>query len=110
MTKQIDPQAAVEEMWRIAPLLAKAKSERVYLEEYRKSLKSILMGKSMEKTESGREREAYSHPDYVAHLVALRDSVEEEEKLRWRMIASQASIEIWRSQESSNRMIDRGAR
>ena len=110
MTKTLDPQAAIEEMWKIAPQLAKAKAERVLNEEFRKSLKAILMGRSTEKTLAAQERDAYSHQEYLDHLQKLSASVEEEEKLRWRMIATQSAIEVWRSMESSNRMIDRAAR
>lgn len=107
--KPIDPQAAIQEIWDNSSKLAKARSERVYLEEFRKSLKAILMTRSAEKSAAGQERDAYAHPDYLAHLEALKIAVEAEEKLRWRMVASQAAIEVWRSQESSNRMIDRAA-
>jgi hypothetical protein len=35
--------------------------------------------------------------------------VEVEEQLRWTLIAAQARVEIWRSQEASNRLQDRAA-
>ena len=107
MIKPIDPQAAIQVIWDTAPKLAKAKATRVYLEEYRKSLKAILMKTSSQSSAVLQEREAYSDDSYITHLNGLRVAVEEEEKLRWRMIASQAAIEVWRSQESSNRMLDR---
>jgi len=107
MAKPIDPQAAIQVLWDTAPKLAKAKATRVYLEEYRKSLKAILMKSSNQTSAALQEREAYADDTYIAHLAGLRVAVEEEETLRWRMIASQAAIEVWRSQEASNRSIDR---
>ena len=104
--KPIDPQAAVEELWRCAPAHAKAKSERVYLEEFRKSKKALLMkqaGVDGVKTSAAQEVEAYADPEYQALLEALRDAVEREELARWRMVSCQAAIEVWRSQEASNR-------
>ncbi len=89
-----------------APLYAKAKAERVYLEEFKKSLKGILM-KAAEKSHpsaASQEREAYADPQYQALLEGLREAVEEEEKLRWMIVAAQAKIEVWRSLESSRRM------
>ncbi len=41
--RPINPQAAVEELWKHAPAHAKAKAERVYLEEFRKTKKALLM-------------------------------------------------------------------
>ena len=41
--RSIDPQEAVDFIFRTAPAYAKAKAERIYLEEYRKTKKAILM-------------------------------------------------------------------
>lgn len=110
MSKPIDPTAAVEEMWRTAPRLAKAKAERIYLEEYRKSLKAILMKSCSEVSAVAQEREAYADPSYIDHLKALRTAVEAEETLRWKMVSLEAAVEVWRSQESSARATDRATR
>jgi hypothetical protein len=109
VSKPIDPQAAIETMWKIAPRLAKAKAERVYMDEYRKSLKAILMKASGKGSSAAQEVEAYSHPDYIKHLASLQAAVEAEEALRWQMVATEAAVEVWRSQEASNRAIDRAA-
>lgn len=106
----INPQKALEEIAKAAPLYAKAKGERVYLEQYRKTLKAMLMQTAMEaghKTVIAQEREAYADPSYHAHLLGLREAVETEERLRWRMVAAEAAVEVWRSMEASNRMMDR---
>lgn len=109
MTRAIDPQTSLEVMHRTGPLLAKAKATRIYLEEYRKSLKALLMKSSGATAAAIQERDAYADDTYVQHLHALRLAVEEEETLRWRMVVGQAAIETWRSQEASNRAMDRGA-
>ena len=106
----IDPQKHLRRMWEGAPQLAKAKAERVYMEEYRKTLKALLMKGSGAKSAVEQERDAYAHPDYIAHLQGLRAAVEAEETLRWRMVTDSASVEVWRSQEASNRTMDRGTR
>jgi hypothetical protein len=43
-------------------------------------------------------------------LLALKEAVKIEESLRWQQIAAQLRVEVWRSQEASNRNIDRAAR
>lgn len=89
-----------------APAYAKAKAERVYLEEFRKSKKAMLM-KTAEvngyTSAAMQERQAYADPEYLALLDALREATEAEEKLRWMIVAAQAKIECWRSLESSRR-------
>ena len=101
--EKIDPNKAVDYIIQNAGKFAKARAERVYIEEYRKSLKAMLMKQSGEKVIAAQEREAYAHDDYAALLAGLREAVEVEEKLRWDLIAAQARIEIWRSQEATNR-------
>lgn len=89
-----------------APAYAKAKSERIYLEEFRKSKKAMLMREAEiagHKTGAAQEREAYAHVDYIALLDGLRLAVEQEEVLRWRIVAAQAKIEAWRTIEANRR-------
>jgi len=83
---------------------AQAKGDRIYLEEYRKSLKAILMAKSDAKTAVDREAWAYAHEEYTAHLDGIRAAVEREESLRWALVAAQARIEVLRSSEASARI------
>lgn len=104
MTEQNrDPHLAVDYIIANAKKFAKAKAERIYLEEYRKSLKSILMKRSLEESLGAQEREAYAHDEYKQLLQGLREAVEIEEKLRWDLIAAQARVEIWRSEQANLR-------
>ena len=65
-----------------ASLFAKAKSERIYIEQYRKSKKAILIQEFEGKgTIQEKESYAYAHKDYILLLCALREAVEQEEKL-----------------------------
>lgn len=101
-----DPQAAVETMWQCAGAHARAKAARVYLEEFRKSKKALLMkaaGEAGHKSAASQEVEAYSHPEYLELLQGLRQAVETEELARWRMVTAQTGIEVWRSMEASAR-------
>lgn len=103
--KLIDPQAAVDYMIAKSGEYAQAKANRIYCEEYRKTLKSELMKEAMLKFDAvnAQEREAYAHPKYKEHLLALKQAVQNEEQLRWMLIAAEARIEVWRSQEASKR-------
>jgi hypothetical protein len=109
VNRPIDPQSAVDYLVKVAPEYAKAKAERIYLEEFRKSKKAILMQEHGEKSIGAQEREAYAHAEYIGLLAALRVAVEAEETLRWKMVAAQTRVDVWRSQESSARMVDRAA-
>lgn len=105
--KQIDPQEAVDYMLATAPRFAKAKAQRIQLEEFRKSKKAILMQESTAKTVSEREAYAYSHTDYLQLLEGLQAAVEAEETFRYKLKAAELQVEIWRSQNANNRTQDR---
>jgi hypothetical protein len=104
MEREIDPHKAVDFLIANGKKAGQAKANRWYMEEYRKSLKAILMKKSMETSVNAQEREAYSNQEFIDHLRAVEEAIELEEELRWQMIAAQARIEVWRSQEATNRV------
>ena len=52
---------------------------------------------------SAQERDAYADPEYAQLLDGLRAAVEEEERLRWMIVAAQAKIEVWRTIEANRR-------
>lgn len=106
----IDPVKCAEFLQANARKFAQAKANRIYIEESLRSVKSVQMKLHGELPVTAQEREAYSSEPYRAALDGLRAAVEEEESLRWMMIAAQAKIEIWRSMEASGRAMDRATR
>ena len=107
---KLDPQRSLEAMHATGPLLAQARADRVYAEEYRKSLKAILMKEHAALPAVAQEREAYADQRYLAHLEALKVAVEAEEAARWRMVTAQAAVEVWRTLSANDRGMDRGTR
>lgn len=104
-----DPDKAVDYIIKNGGKFAAAKAERVYLEEFRKSKKALLMAESPAEAANAREQYAYSHPEYLALLDGLKAAVQAEEKLRWDLIAAQARVDIWRTRQANNRAQDRAA-
>ncbi len=62
---------------------AKAKANRIYLENFLKSKRSILMSKSSAKSVAAAEVDAYADPEYIGLLEGLKEAVECEEKIKW---------------------------
>ena len=56
---------------------------------------------------NAREQYAYASPEYVELLNGLKAAVEIEETLKWELIAAQLRVDVWRSQEASNRNQER---
>jgi hypothetical protein len=107
---EIDPVRAVEYIMKHSAEFAKAKAERVYIENYLRSKKSLIMAKSSAKSVAAAEVDAYADLEYIGLLEGLKEAVEAEEKLKWMLTAAQLKVEIWRSQEATNRAIDSNAR
>jgi hypothetical protein len=103
----IDPNKAIEFIIKQSGIYAQAKANRVYIENYLRSAKSKMMMESTATSIAAKEMEAYATDDYIALLDGLKEAVETEEKLRWQLIAAQERVQIWRTQEATNRTIDR---
>jgi len=99
-----EPTRAIQFIVDTAPLYAKAKSDRMFLEEFKRSKHAQL--KSLAGTEvlGKQDTFAYAHPEYVEILEGIKQAVEKEEKYRWLMTAAQARIEVWRTEQYSARM------
>ena len=109
--KMENPDKVVEFLLKNASKYAKAKSERIYIEEFRKSKKALLMQIAQIKgveTMAAQERDAYANAEYQELLKGLRDAVEVEETLRWQLIAAQMKIDLYRTEQANNRFIDKG--
>lgn len=102
---------AVDYLYTHGRKYAQAKAHRVYLEEYRKSQKAMLMKAALSdgraKTAAAAEIEAYADSAYLEMLKGLEAAVEREEELRWGLVSAQARIDVWRSNEASNRVMDK---
>jgi hypothetical protein len=104
------PEHAAQAIRDKAPAYGEAKAQRVYLEEFRKSKKALLMKDALTlgvEAANAQEREAYAHPSYQQLIRGLAEAIEKEETLKWEIEAARLDIEIWRTREATNRMQDR---
>ncbi len=107
---QKDINDAVDYIYSHGQKYAKAKGELTYLEEFRKSKKSILMKHAMAngvKTVAAAEIEAYADEEYIELLRGIEAATEAAEGLRWGLVAAQARVDVWRSTVASNRTMAR---
>lgn len=98
---------ALEFMRDNAAALAKAKAERIYMEQWRKSKKALLYSQSPDGTIPERESWVYAHSEYLEVLDGLKAAVEEEERLKWLMTAAELKIDVYRTQQANARSVDR---
>jgi hypothetical protein len=89
---------------------AKADQELTASESWKSAIKAIAMEYSSQTSISGKEMEAYSSKEYQdwcnAHAKAKKTYTE----LKLKIELAKLSIEVWRSQEASNRTTDKTLR
>lgn len=99
-----EPTKAIQYIIDTAPLYAKAKADRIYLESFVKSRKAQLMSQAGTEVLGKQETYAYAHQDYIEILEGIKQAVETEEKYRWLMTAAQARISVWQTEQYNARM------
>jgi hypothetical protein len=102
------PHAAVNYILKNREAYAQAKAKRIYLEEFRKSKKALLMKDALARgieAANAQDREAYAHPEYIALLEGLAAAIEREETIKWGMEAARMHCDIWRTEQANERML-----
>lgn len=102
-----DPHDAIDYIYKQAPEYGKAKGRVAELEAYKSSLKAILMKQSYETSIGAQEREAYAHPDYQNLCKAIGEATEQAEVYKWRLESAKMRFEAWRTEQASNRQIEK---
>ena len=100
-----DIEKAVEYLKNNSQKAAKCKAERIYLEEYRKSLKALIMKEHLDKSVSAQEREALRDEQYIHHLKNLKMAIERDAKQEFLRKSAEAKIEAWRTKQANLRAI-----
>lgn len=93
----------IQRMGRAIAPYAKAKAERVYIEQFRKSKKALLMGECKETTAVAREQYAYAHPEYIALLESLKAATALEEKTKWSLEKFKIEFSHWQTLQANDR-------
>ena len=95
------------ELDRLGEIFADQKAERVYLHEFRKSKKAILMKAAAvsdpKMSAASQEREAYAHPEYLELLMGLREATAKEVKTAHQIKIIEMKFEAWRSKKATAR-------
>ena len=99
-----DAEAAFDWLQDHANAVAQARAERIYVEEFRKSRKAMLMKEHPNLSVAAQEREAYADPRYIEHLEAIKAAVFNDERLRFLREDKHARIDAWRSASANSRV------
>ena len=103
MITQEAAEKALDHLRDTAESCARARAERLYLDEYTKSLRSILMSEHLTETLGAQERHALSDERYIKHLEALKEAIFQDERGRFLREAASVKVDAWRTEQASLR-------
>ena len=105
--KDYDPNNAIDFIFQKAPEYAKAKGQLAELETYKHSCIAIKTKEASGNSVAAREVEAFASQDYQDLCHAIGVATEQVEALRWQLEAAKMRVDIWRTEQASNRNIER---
>jgi len=98
MITEDEVERAVDYLRDNARRAAQAQANRIYCDEFRKSLKAKIMAEHKDLALGAQEREAYSDSRYTQHLEGLKQAVEEDAYHKFMLAAAEAKISAWQTQ------------
>jgi len=103
MITQADAEKAVDWLRDNASRMAQQRAERLYMEQYVKTVKATIQTEQSGMSAAASEMIALASPRYLATLQAYREAIQADETNRFLIVAAEAKIDAWRSQESTRR-------
>ena len=103
MITQDQAEKAVDWLRENARSMAQARAERLYLEQWIKTVKATVQLESNAPSIAAAETVALASGRYLAALQAYKEAVSADEYNRFMVTAAEAKIDAWRSQESTRR-------
>jgi hypothetical protein len=86
---------------------AKADQELTYQESFKSALKALQMQNSSQTSISGKEMDSYSSEEYQAWCEQYSIAKRNYTSLKLQIETAKLRLEVWRSQEASNRTTDK---
>lgn len=96
----------ISELRDLAKIYAKAKGNRMQLEEFRKVRKNTLMKRAEldgYNAIGAQEREAYAHPEYERLIHGLAQATQAEAEALWKLRIEEMRFEAWRTNQANFR-------
>ncbi len=97
LTDEKAVEAAVEYLRSSVGEAAQARANRLYLEQFLKSKRAVLMVSAPAGSVAAQEVHALAHPDYLAALDGYKVAVEHDETFRFKREAASARIEAYKT-------------
>jgi hypothetical protein len=105
--KEFNPHNAYDTIENLKEKLSKAEGLAAGLEAKKKAIIAIMMKKSGEQSLGAQEREAYASKEYAIYCDDIDKAVADKVLLKLEIAQAQMEFEAWRSEQATNRNIER---
>ena len=86
---------------------AAAEANLAWLESYKHALKALKMKESPSPSIAGKEMDALSSDDYVEYCHNLEEAKRKHTSLKLTIETCKLKIEVWRTEQATNRQIEK---
>ena len=108
--KEFDPHNAYDMIENVKRKYAEAEGLAAGLEAKKRAIIAIMMKKSNEQSLGAQEREAYASAEYAEYCNQIEEATTNKTLLKLEIAQAQMEFEAWRSEQATNRNIERMTR
>jgi hypothetical protein len=108
--KEFDPHNAYDMIENVKRKYAEAEGLAAGLEAKKRAIIAIMMKKSNEQSLGAQEREAYASAEYAEYCNQIGEATANKTLLKLEIAQAQMEFEAWRSEQATNRNIERMTR
>lgn len=105
--KEFNPHNAYDTIERLKEKLSMAEGLAAGLEAKKRAIIAVMMKKSGEQSLGAQEREAYASNEYALYCDDIDKAVANKVLLKLEVAQAQMEFEAWRSEQATNRNLER---
>jgi len=108
--REFDPHNAYDMIENVKRKYAEAEGLAAGLEAKKRAIIAIMMKKSNEQSLGAQEREAYASAEYAEYCNQIGEATANKTLLKLEIAQAQMEFEAWRSEQATNRNIEKMTR
>jgi hypothetical protein len=103
----IDPNKEIQDIVDMIDDYAYADARLAWLESYKSALKALRMKDSPSPSIAGKEMDALASEDYVQYCYDLEEAKRKYTSLKLTIETAKMKVEVWRTEQATNRQIEK---
>jgi hypothetical protein len=106
----INPNDEIQHIVDLIDDYAAADANLMWLESYKHALKALKMKESLSPSVAGKEMDALASEEYIQYCYDLIENKRRHTSLKLTIETAKMKVEVWRTEQATNRQIEKIAR